>query len=80
MDTRNGGEIFYREVTSSAVLNLIAQDIRLAFRGFFNFRPTWFQFIFTATVQISKTVLHSKIFFIVINGLALRYGRNENDR
>ncbi len=46
VDTRIGGEIFYREVTSSDVLNLIAQDIRLAFRGFFNFRPTWFQLIF----------------------------------
>jgi hypothetical protein len=43
VDTRNGGEIFYREVTSSEVLNQIAQDIRLVFRGFFNFRPTWLQ-------------------------------------
>lgn len=41
IDTQNGGDIFYRQVTDSNTLNQIGSDIRSSFSAFANFRPSW---------------------------------------
>ena len=41
VDTRKGGDVYYREILKEQELNLIGSEIRLAFSNFVNFRPTW---------------------------------------
>ena len=41
VDTRNGGNIYYREIIDQRILNLISQDIQRAFSTFYNFRVAW---------------------------------------
>ena len=41
IDTRKGGDIFYRQVFDSNTLNQIGSDIRSSFSAFDNFRPSW---------------------------------------
>lgn len=41
IDTRRGGDIYYREILDVNQLSIIARDIRRAFNIFPNFRPTW---------------------------------------
>jgi hypothetical protein len=41
IDTRKGGDIFYREVLDANTLNIIGNDIRRVFADFSSFRPLW---------------------------------------
>ncbi|RNA08668.1 sushi domain-containing 2-like [Brachionus plicatilis] len=41
IDTRKGGDIFFRSVTDFNTLNQIGSDIRSSFSDFANFRPSW---------------------------------------
>lgn len=41
VDIRNGGQVYYREILDELQLNMIGNEIRLAFSNFINFRPTW---------------------------------------
>lgn len=41
IDTREGGDVFYREILDQPTLALIANEIRRAFTEFYNFRPTF---------------------------------------
>ena len=41
IDTRNGGKIYYREVSDYVTINRISNEIQRAFSAFYNFRVTW---------------------------------------
>ena len=41
IDTRRGGDVFYREILDATSLNSIAYEIRRSFSSFYSFKPTW---------------------------------------
>lgn len=41
IDTRNGGDIWYRESTKAAMLQKESEEIRDLFPEYFNFQATW---------------------------------------
>lgn len=41
IDTRRGGDVFYREILDTNSLNSIAYEIRRSFSSFYSFKPTW---------------------------------------
>jgi len=41
IDTRRGGDVYYREILNISSLNSLGYEIRRSFSSFYSFKPTW---------------------------------------
>ena len=73
VDIRNGGQVYFREILDELQLNMIGNEIRLAFSNFINFRPTWAYIITWYKVAPFDGILFSFIFYSHIKYF-LNYG------
>ena len=56
MDTRNGGVVFYRESTDTALLQKATRDIRRAFRATWIFIAAWDSVAFYGDMRNKVTI------------------------